>query len=318
MSNYNWSQFTRANIKKFINGSIESVKCNINNIVNDINKIVIDKNIKIEETNINKNKIKDFANTFWVDKELINNIEELKEEYFIKTNDIDFYIKTKDNYIKYIKTYLPEIIRINNYLKSLSDNKNKPIVYLVLSELKKEFNDNEIIGVPSVNTGYTDTNTGEIFIWRYEEWTKVLFHELIHFYNLDNRNVKVNKEFPFKIQGLKSYFEAWTDMMAIVLNTIFIKNITNLPIKKLFTIELTFVENQAKAMYYALGMDKNKVKQTTSAFSYYVLKYWLFESCDDFNLNKDFNDMLDKIKVKELDKNYIELKSSRMTLLQLK
>jgi hypothetical protein len=98
-------------------------------------------------------------------------------------------------------------------------------------------------------------------------------------------------------------------------------------------IELAFIRNQAYMLnrIYDLGVWQNKpqkvIKQKTGAFSYYIIKYLLFTYVINNNIidydkrtEIDFNKLLDLILINGMPKynDIIEIKSSRMTLLQLK
>jgi hypothetical protein len=102
--------------------------------------------------------------------------------------------------------------------------------------------------------------------------------------------------------------------------------ITQVKIKTLLELELSFIRNQAMTLndHFGLGNWKGKpkkvIKQSTAAFSYYILKYLLFEFLIDHDLDEtvDYGELLKKslafgFKIKP----YTKIKSSRMTLLQL-
>jgi hypothetical protein len=68
------------------------------------------------------------------------------------------------------------------------------------------------------------------------------------------------------------------------------------------------------------GKPKKVIKQSTSAFSYYILKYLIFEYFinNDINETKDYNELLQKSLEQGFTiKPYNKIKSSRMSLLQL-
>jgi len=240
------------------------------------------------------------------------------------TNNI-IYIKTSNQLEPKLKRF-ELLIWMMEYLKEKTLNTNKHItMYLVLSNLEKKFPDlNEIVGVSNANTGYTNYITNIIYVWRLEEFEKVLFHEVVHYLNMDNHNETVDKI--AEIDGPSSYYEAITDVWGIYYHLIYLSLITRVSIKKLLEIELTFVKNQAMIMNNFMGLGnwvdypKKTIQQTTPAFSYYILKYLLFNYLldNEYSSALSYNNLLNEslsngFKIKP----FIKIKSSRMSLLQL-
>jgi hypothetical protein len=329
-----WHTFTLKNIYYFINNKYNLTNSDkllifINNEKKYIIKFMLNKiDIFIHKIyNYDLNKLKKLCYTKWVDtKNVIKEINRLKNIYEIKWNDnkiIINYDKIDDKLIT--KLYI--IIYIIEYIKNKINSKKKILIYLVLSNLEKKlFNidksEIEIIGVKNINSGYTDHKNNLIFIWRYEEFEKVIFHEIIHYLKLDklsDLNYKL-----FKINGPHSYFEAVTDFYGILYNTIFISILTNHNIKSLLEIELAFIRNQALFInnYFNLGKWNNIpniiINQNSPAFSYYILKYILFE----YSIKNNFDNILNyddifKIGINQDINNYIDCNSCRMSLLSL-
>ena len=147
---------------------------------------------------------------------------------------------------------------------------------------------------------------------------------MIHFFNMDSRDKHIKLK--LNINGPSSFYEAVTDFWAIFYHLIYLSIITGLPIKILLEFELAFVENQAMILnnHFNLGSWKYnfnyQVNQTTPALSYYILKYMLFKY---FMKNKlleinNYNQVLNKIiRLGFIQKNYVNIESSRMSLLQL-
>jgi hypothetical protein len=343
-----WSQFsnfTQENISYFYINKIkinkkspllEKIKSERKLIVDFIKSNNIDIKIKEIITDKLENKIIKYSNVFFVDQQnLLNDIVNLDRTFelsWLSKHNMSnhknrIYIRTTiDNIINIIKR-VKILILIAEYLKFKSNSLNKVInMYLILSNLKKNIpNLNEKIDVKHVNSGYTDHSINIIFIWRYEEFEKVFFHELIHFFDMDYSHNHISCE--LEIDGPTNYSEAITDFWGIFYHIIYISLITNNSIKKLLEIELSFIQNQAMQInnYYDLNDWKktpNKIiKQKTPAMSYYILKYLLFNFflTNEFNELSNFSRLLNKIldigfKTKEFNK----IKSSRMTLLQLK
>lgn len=273
--------------------------CNFDYIINKLSKSYWVSN-KLKYDNLNYN-----VNIIWKNNNITNNI----------------YIKTTRTKFKYIKLRLHFFLKIINYIQN--NNTTSINIYIVLSDLKKYINTDEIISPHHINTGYTDLNKKNIFIWREEEFEKVTFHELIHLFLKDHKdeNILLNT----KIKGPTSFFEAITDFKAIIYNIIYISIITNIKISKLIEYEYNFIYNQAKYVYFNLKIHN---KQNTPAYSYFILKHFIFKyfinnfSDDIFNNifynNIKYNLLINLIKNYELDDyKFINFNSARMTLFEL-
>lgn len=302
---------------------------NENTINVNVKKLELKDSLKLEK------KIIEYSNPDWVDKKsLLENFPTLDESYLItwfsvnnshKINKI--HIKCNNKNSKSFLERINIIIYFLEFIRMKSDDKNLEMdIYIVLSDLVKIFpeKNNKAMGIKNANTGYTDFQKNIIFIWRYEEYVKVLFHEAIHFFSLDKHDHHVDHI--ADIDGPHIYFEAITDVLGIYYHIIFLSLVTRVKIKTLLELELSFIRNQAMTLndYLGLGNWKGKpkkvIKQSTAAFSYYILKYLLFEFLIDHNLEeaKDYNELLQKSLAQGfIVKPHIKIKSSRMSLLQL-
>lgn len=317
-----WSEFSLSNynklkpiIKKYIDLDSLYFKETYKNLlkIKSINLIYYDiKNIKIK-----KDLILKLISSKWVYQNVINKIDNLDAEYLISWNNNKIYLKcTNNKFIKIIKR-LPQLLRMIEFIKK--DNKENIIIYLLLSNLKKNIDNNIKIKPKNINSGYTNILNRYIFIWREEEFEKVLFHELVHFYDRDHRD-----EIYENFQEFESLYEAITDLKGITYNLIYLSLITNKKLDKLINYEFSFIHNQSIMINNLIN---NNVKLESPAFSYYILKSMLinyitskkfsFEEYSNlFILNKNFNAIITKLnKIKEV--NYINFDSCRMTFFEL-
>lgn len=328
-----WSKFTKEYIKLFMN------KFNINesspllvSIQNEqilINKFIesykFNIRVKKNKLDIIKKKYVKYADTNWVDQNVLLYYDTLTIIFDISWDNNHIYIKTKKNIIKII-TRIKILIGIIEYLKLKNKDIKKINIFIVLSKLEKIFPINNIMNVENTNTGYTDLNENIIFIWRSEEFEKVLFHELIHYFNMDCKHQHISNIINVSNNNTHSYLEAITDFWGIYYHLIYLSIITNINIKLLLETEISFVKNQAMQLIKLYKIKKlsdiynKEIKQNTPAFSYYILKYLLFEYFINNNFDElnDYNKLIKKsINNFKID-NYIKIKSSRMSLLQLK
>lgn len=295
-------------------------------------------NYKIEDYTISLPKIKKLADTEWVDQDVLNNLDSLTENKKIswtyKRINHNIYIKT--TFDKFI-SFKDRLIILLNMLNFLYDQKeikeDRPInMYLVLSPLKKQLIDEKFIktntiDVKNVNSGYTDFIVNEIFIWREEEFEKVIFHEMVHYMDLDVRNMAFSdKDLPHDINGPKSYYEAFTDIWANIYHLIYLSLLTKKSVDSLFQIEFQFIKNQANLfnnVFELKDWSKRKVvKQNTPAFTYYILKYIIFEKiikANSLDILKQPKELLAQIFSERFKENsYLDVNSTRMTLIQIK
>jgi len=325
-----WCQFTLDNLKHFYNGSIKIDDDNIllkfiKNERNKIKKFMSSNNIDITitPTNYSDTNILLLINK-WVDKKLIDELSFLTLHFYIRwDNNLIIIQSFKD--IPNLKKRITLIINIYEYLKYSNNSKENVTIYLILSRLIKVLPENNIIDVEHVNTGYSDTSNNTIFIWRYEEFEKVLFHEFIHFLDLDNKII--SSKFLF------NYNESITDFYGIIYYIIFLSLVTNIQIKKLLEIEMEFVKNQALLVsnFFNISSLKNitYIKQNTHAFSYYIFKYLIFNYIMSLHTNYNIDNIKNEFKSFSalhnylfktninFKQNFIDINSTRMTILQL-
>jgi hypothetical protein len=317
-----WSKFSLSNynklkpiIKKYIDLDSLYFKQTYKNLlkIKSMNFIQYDiKNIKI-----NKDLILELISSKWVYKNVINEIDNLDVEYLISWNNNKIYLKcTNNKFIKIVKR-LPQLLRMIEFIKN--GNKENIVIYLLLSNLEKKIDNNIKIKPKNINSGYTDIVNRYIFIWREEEFEKVLFHELVHFYDIDHRDEIYDIYLEYE-----SLYEAITDLKGITYNLIYLSLITNKKLDKLINYEFSFIHNQSIMINNLIN---NNVKLISPAFSYYVLKSMLINyitskkfSLEEYNnlfiFNKNFNVIITKLnKIKEV--NYINFDSCRMTFFEL-
>jgi hypothetical protein len=328
-----WSKFTENNLnklnelkKKYVNDNSFIIK-NAREERNEIEKLQ-NTPFKISNINIPKSKLIKYASTYWVYDEVINKLDELTGSYLIEwvNNDLTnkIYIKCKPYKLDIIKTRLNILLKVINKIQLKSDKKIGIELYLVLSDLKKKLDHTNEVGPKHVNSGYTDTRTNYIFIWREEEFEKVSFHELIHFFDMDHRHENYNH----KHDNENSLYEAITDFKAIFYNIIYISLCTQKSIASLFNLELTFIFNQAKMINNSIN-DGNKL--ISPVYAYFVLKALLFNYIINLNKtdfeenwynlfikNNNFNKIIEKLKKQsKLNNKYYNFNSARMTSLEL-
>jgi hypothetical protein len=340
-----FSNFTKKHYKYFLINkyNLNNNNCLVlllNNEKKNINNFFKNSKIDISYESNNyawtQDLIIKFTKMYFVDPKVIEKLKDLNKTVIIKwkTNTIILRINDSNDKFNLILLKINVMIHIIEYIgNNLSDvSFNNLMIILILTDLEKiEPNINEIINVKHINSGFTEHNLNKtIYIWRYEEFEKVLFHEIIHVLNLDKSEDKTIKIINSRFHN---YFEAITDFYAILYHIIYISLITNIKPKLILEIELAFIKNQAMKMnniFKLKDWDKNSnlnINQYSNGFSYYILKYLVFEYILELN-EKDLLIYLKKInyniflknilKKKFINYNYNNIKSLRMTLFQLK
>ncbi len=164
----------------------------------------------------------------------------------------------------------------------------------------------EILSPKHVNTAvtYACATNGEIFLYRNEEWFKVLAHELMHslcldFSGLDIKNLKDNFKKLFKIDSNYEISESYAEFWATVINILFLSyGITSsyksfkenvammLDIEKIFSLyQVTKILKYMKIDGYENLIDRHRLyEEKTNVFAYYIVKTILLYHYDDFLL----------------------------------
>ena len=227
-------------------------------------------------------------------QEIINNYNLLtKYEFFYKTNkiSINYYHKNKITLHDSLDILFLAIKGL--CFISVANKKNIDIIFNYCpTDFKKKLTQN-VIGPNNVNSGFTtfySSSPGFISIYRKEEAHKVFIHELIHYLKLDFSRINCQSihnsiENDFSINSPKeniNLFEAYTDSMAIIYNTIINAILTKDISKNVINYEVSYQYNLINSLLNELNIthivnDLNtsaiKLKQTSNVLSYYFLKY---------------------------------------------
>ena len=232
----------------------------------------------------------------------------------VRINDLDVSIKVlmfnkNTNSFTKAKNIIKKTIIYLNFIQQYSEKTGTLKIYLYLTKLKKKLpeNNREILGSNNVNTAvtYACAKNGEIYIYRFEEWYKVLMHEIMHSLCLDfspvhsqgTINLKNKIKNLFKINTKNDIAEAYTEFWANILNLSFISfyslkgNINRKSFLEYFeshlNIERAYSLFQMNKILHFLDIEdyehlyeNNKVsknirrfyKEDSNIFSYYFLK----------------------------------------------
>jgi len=162
----------------------------------------------------------------------------------------------------------------------------------------------EILSPKHINTAvtYACATNGEIFLYRNEEWFKVLAHELMHslcldFSGLNIKDLKDSFKKLFKLNSTYEISESYAEFWATVINVLFLSyDITSsyksfkenvammLDIEKIFSLyQVTKILKYMKIDSYENLIDRSHLyEEKTNAFAYYIVKTILLYHYDDF------------------------------------
>ena len=231
---------------------------------------------------------------------IIENNSGVKRE--IKLIFVDYLGFNRSTYNKYAE----RVFMIQYLLRNISDycSKTQRIV-CYMTPFKKLLPESrsEVLSAKHINTGvtYQCIKNNEICVYRQEEWFKVLIHELLHAYGVDMRLVFSPKQFYIKA---KIYVgEAYVEFWAVYLNSVFaayylakhdniLHNTNNLfsqylakfiRAERIFSlIQVNKVLRHNNVKYSDLFVSKNKYREKTNVFAYFILKSILLFNYHNF------------------------------------
>jgi len=181
--------------------------------------------------------------------------------------------------------------------KELKDRKLNFEIFL--TEHKKELpNDFKIFNPSDVNSGSTDYKN--IKIWRKEEHLKLILHETIHFFNIDNSynlfEDKINLECTYQIADKTEtrVYEALTETFTVFLNAFsnsyqiyYLENIKKLNTK---------MNNNNTKMNNKLNLERERIKEIFIDLFEKEKKFFIIQIAKIFiHINPNSNDFKDFI-----------------------
>ena len=283
---------------------INTIKSNnfdipISNEYNDNINNILDNNLNINKfIDLNfyeKNLISDFVSCRII-RDIINNLI-IKTTYIMHNRKIIIFSK---NYLK--DSLINKIDSILNFFNYLTKKDNFYEIQIYLSDEKKKINLNyNFLGPDNINSGLTLPGY-YIILFRKEEMLKVLFHELIHYLDLDMRDYQKELLFLYKDINLKANIinpnEGYTEVLALILLNIWEFNYYNIKInnflKYKLNIELywSFIQITKILKFFKyksfdkLFENENIFHQKTNVLSYFFFKTILL-----LNINLIFKDL---------------------------
>jgi hypothetical protein len=251
-----------------------------------------------------------------------------------------------------IKTIGTEIIKRILFFNEFLDIKTHPDKFIIFFTNNKKEIDKELIThihFKTINVNSAVTNGRDIIIYREQELLKSIFHESIHFYNLDFRTIPESIiKYLIQTHNIDEHneyllYECVTETLANILNNIYYSGTINE-----FTInlvnEIMFstlqVSKILKICKYKQWSDfskistslsssvsgtshpdrkknqHNKFKQDSCVFSYYILKLYIMINLDEY-FKTNLDNKLKFIQTEQSFNNLIKIFDASRNNLQL-
>lgn len=196
-----------------------------------------------------------------------------------------------ERYTKYIYTILHIL-----YSQQKHNCGNELDIHIILSNEKKKIptNNAEILGSHHINSAVTTgcTPKGEILIYRNEEWTKTLIHELFHVLGLDFSSYflsssKSQLKKLFYVDSTYNIYETYSEIMATIIHTCMISY-------KLLEQHNEYRENKEIMSHFIFYTEKLLT---------YELFFTIFQTIKIMNFMDINDDMFHKAKTNKLYRN---------------
>lgn len=236
---------------------------------------------------MNKEELKaNFRGNYKIN-EVINYIDEVNAKFEYNYGNIDCIVYYRKNKDKIDFDDIKEKIERGNKIA----NKSKKIkIHLLLTNAKKKFEKNKILTPRNTNSGFTYTNGNNIFIFRKEEFGKVIIHELIHHDKLihndeftnENKKKLIN-HFGITEDTILILNECIIEFWATLIHLAFVSCKYNIDYLKLYENELNY--SLYKSYQILKLKQKNKDKlwcDKCNIYSYIIFKTILLKNINEF------------------------------------
>jgi hypothetical protein len=235
---------------------------------------------------MNKEELKENFKGYYKIDEVINYIDKVNSTYIYEYNNIKcivYYCKNKD---KIDFERIKEVIERGHII---SNKSKKFIIHLLLTSAKKKFEKNKILTAKNTNSGFTYTNKNEIFIFRHEEFAKVIIHELIHHDKLlhNDEFTNINKKqllnhFKISEDTILILNEAIIEFWATLIHLAFVSCKYNIDYFKLYEYELNYSLYKSYQILKLKEKNKNKIWcDKCNIYSYIIFKTILLKNINE-------------------------------------
>ena len=231
--------------------------------------------------NIKEDLLKHFRNNFEI-PEVISYINQINSFKIIRHKNITFkiYYNTNDdlnfNLIK-------KVMKRGVFLLK----KKQMTIHLIPSPAKKIFKEDGIMTSENINSGFTYVNRNDIYIFRKEEFPKVVLHELIHHDlnihqdEFNEKNKRLLKEhFNICDDTLLILNEAIIELWATIYQLAFVSIDYHLDFRRLFKMEVLYSLYKCHQIFKIQKGDK--WKDRCNIYSYIIFKTILLVNLNEY------------------------------------
>jgi len=231
-----------------------------------------------------KDNLKKYFHSAYNIKEVLDYIDEIDYiyKYSYENININVYYRKKDIINKEL---IHKVIKRGAIIY-----KKKPIIInLIYTSAKKIFEYNKPLTAKNTNSGFTFANGNEIFIFRKEEFPKVIMHELIHHnhyihndkFDIQNK-LNLMKHFNLHPKTILILNEAIVEFWATIIHLSFVSKEYKIDLRKLLNIELRYSLYKSWQIFeFQKKFKDNLWFDECNIFSYIIFKTILL-----FNLEK--------------------------------
>jgi hypothetical protein len=195
-------------------------------------------------TNDIKNNLKQYFRSPYNIKEVIDYIDNIDSIYKYSLNNIDIIVYYREGIDNIDKKLIIKTIKRGCVIYK---KEKKIIINLIYTPAKKILEYNKPLTTKNVNSGFTFANGNEIFIFRREEFPKVIIHELIHHNRyIHNDNFKLQnklnliKHFNLHPNTTLILNEAIVELWATFIHLSFVSRDYKIDLKELLNVELHY------------------------------------------------------------------------------
>jgi hypothetical protein len=194
--------------------------------------------------------------------------------------------------IKEDKFNILYVMKIIDFFREITKKSIDIDLTIFLCHQKRYLNNNKKIMLTPENINAGSTLVGKfIYVWRKEEFYKVLIHELVHYFMLDfsdydNLYIDKIKNNIINVNGDDSINETYTELLAITIYNVFYSMVNRINFSEIINYEILFTHFQiAKIINYFGGNEYNdlfkiEIKQSTSVASYVIIKGMFLNNYD--------------------------------------
>ncbi len=220
-------------------------------------------------------------------------ISYFRGEYHIKEiidyiHSLTGFIELVENNLKLIVYYVREDMTDVplKFIRELMRRRYKGLIkdkviniHLILSPIKKRFEEGDL-GVRNVNSGFTFVKSNDIYIFRKEEFPKVIIHELIHHeknihqdYFSKRNELILKKTFNINENAIMLLNEAVVELWATLIHLIFVSKEYKIDLMELFRTELSYSLFKTYQIYRRQSRLKNgRWCDNSNIFCYIIFK----------------------------------------------